>query len=89
MMETNISLILHGRGFVTTHSCLKVVVRLRDPTGLRSVHSAEVTGSTGGKVTLASVDHAGNVAVEVARAADRGSTRSASTVSFNVVAQLQ
>ena len=58
-IEANVSLVLHGRGFVGTGDCLRVVVRLRDPAGERSLKSASITGSIGGRVTIAEVDSAG------------------------------
>ena len=91
-IEANVSLVLHGRGFVGTGDCLRVVVRLRDPAGERSLKSASITGSIGGRVTIAEVDSAGeSVAVEVPRAvaaqAPAGGT--SIVVSFSIVAQLQ
>jgi hypothetical protein len=84
-IQTNISLVLHGRGFVSTPNHLKVVLRLRDPTGERSLRSAVIRSITGGQVTLSEVDSVGEcVVAEVPKSGVQRSTDG--TVSFTVVA---
>jgi hypothetical protein len=83
MFLCNVTLGLHGRGFVNTHG-LRVVMRLRDPNGQKAISSAAISSSSNSQVAVAQVDKvAETVTVEVPRQLiARGRT---TKVSFSVV----
>ena len=87
-IQANVSLTLHGRGFVGSQGYLRVALRLRDPTGERSLRSAAIVGGSDDGVAVTEVDGSGeSVAVQVPRrSADGGHTR---TVSFAVVGRFE
>ena len=105
-MQANVSLVMHGRGFIaaaatTTQACLRVVVRLRDPAGERSLRSAAMISSNSGAhghATTIEIDHAGDsvaVLIEVPRrtaaavAGPGNKSTAAATISFSIVAEFQ
>ncbi len=89
-IEANVSLALHGRGFVGgSEGHLRVVVRLRDPTGERTLTSAAIThaSSDRGRVAVIEVDRVGEcVVVAVPRQAANVQT---SNASFGIVARFE
>lgn len=87
-IQANVSLRLHGRGFVGTQGYLRVALRLRDPAGERSLRSAAIVGGSNDGVAVTEVDGSGeSVAVQVPRSSvDGGHTR---TVSFAIVARFE
>ena len=92
-IEANVSLALHGRGFVdSSEGRLRVAVRLRDPTGdtaLRSAAIVRTSTKSHGRVTVLEVDRRGeSVVVEVPRqvVAAKGGM---SIVSFDIVADFE
>lgn len=89
-IEADVSLELHGRGFVSgSEGHLRVVVRLRDPTGERALRSAAITraSSDHGRVTVIEVDRLGEcVVVAVPRQTAKVQT---SNVSFGIVARFE
>jgi hypothetical protein len=88
----NVSLILHGRGFVATSGGLRVVVRLRDPLGHKILQSAVVSAVVGGQVAVVEIDGVGeSVAVVVSRSTVHveGLAATPRTVAFSLTALLQ
>ena len=91
-LVVNVTLSLHGRGFVLDGGLL-LAIRLRDPDGKRPLRSAKVVGSNAdSQVKVRNVDGAGeNVALEIARSdpRDHGSgARTQREITFKLVAQL-
>lgn len=91
-LVVNVTLSLHGRGFVLDGGLL-LAIRLRDPDGKRPLRSAKVVGSNAdSQVKVRNVDGAGeNVALEIARSGprDHGSgARTQREITFKLVAQL-
>ena len=95
-LVVNVSLVLHGRGFVLAEDGLLLAIRLRDPEGSRSLRFAKVVDSniSGPQVMVRDVDSAGeNVAVQISRHGLQydaaGTHESPREVTFRVVAQLE
>lgn len=91
-LVANVSLMLHGRGFVATSGGLRVVVRLRDPLGHKILQSAVVSAVVGGQVAVVEIDGVGeSVAVVVSRSIVQveGLAATPQTVAFSLTALLQ
>ena len=92
-LMVNVSLVLHGRGYVSAEGGLLLAVRLRDPEGRRSLQSATVVDRNAGRqVALRNVDSTGeNVVLEISRHSlqdDAITDKSPREVTFRVVAHL-
>lgn len=80
----NVTLVLHGRGFVDDRG-VRLMVRLRDPDGKTSLQSATLSGSSDRQVAVTKVDSsAETVTVEVPRQLITASR--ITRVSFGIVA---
>lgn len=89
-LVANVTLVLHGRGFVAAGGGLAVALRLRDPSGQRLLRSATIAGTPPSAVTVVDVDTMGEtVVVEVARASVQAPRDDTRTVSFILAAMLQ
>lgn len=90
-MMVNVSLVLHGRGFVAANSTgLRLALRLRDPAGQGVIQSAAVANVVGGHVAGTEIDTVGeSVVVVISNPRLKGSTAVSAaphTVSFSLVA---
>ena len=91
-LVVNVTLVLHGRGFVSkkVDGGLDLVFRLRDPTGRGALGSASISGNSSRTVAVTQVDTVGeSVTVNVLRIDAHKMGESARTVSFILTAVLQ